>query len=351
MLHSLRPGRSRRPNRVALRLQSFEDRLVPAIINLTTVGAEGTANGAIFRQAAAFPEGSDQFQTFVRLDDNWIEQGYNTDARPLQFDEVCDPAVTHSLQLGSVPKVTVDGVVYREFLLNVNEPYFRRFLSLDQLRIFVGETGDLRGYNVWTRRLAGLTAVYDMDAVRNTSVILNGNLNQGTGVGDAVVLIPDSVFAGADATDYVYLFSRFGALFGANGGYEEWGVRPVVEPPPPQPASLSGFVYIDANNNGIKEPDEGGLAGVVIQLQQFDEATGSYEQIGSAVTDENGFYQFSDLTVGVKYALAEETPVGSFIDGLDTIGSQGGVTDNDFFFDIVLKEGEAGVNNNFGERQ
>lgn len=358
MRRSFRRSPSARPNRVSPRLDSFEDRVVPsATIDLTTTGAQATVNGAIIRQADAVPTDSGQFQTFLRLQDWGVERGYNTDARPVQFDAFSDPSVNHSLQLGQVPTVTVDGVVYREFLLEINETACRPFLSLDQLKIFVGKTGDLRGYCSWTGQLAGHDAVFDLDGAGNVSVKFNANLNRGTGTGDAVVLIPDAVFASFKPTDFVYLYSKFGARFGADGGFEQWGVRPVETPPPPPPASLSGYVYLDdgvgpeaiGKGNGIRDDGEAGLAGVVIQLLVLDATTNQYVQVGSTTTDANGFYQFDNLQAGVTYALAEETPVGSFIDGADSIGTQGGLQDNDFFFGIVLTSGQTGLNNNFGE--
>ena len=51
---------------------------------------------------------------FVRLFSSGnasVEQGYNTDARPLQFNENNSHVFTHSLQLGDIPIVTVNGVV------------------------------------------------------------------------------------------------------------------------------------------------------------------------------------------------------------------------------------------------
>src|SRR5262249_44934747 len=48
------------------------------------------------------------------------------------------------------------------------------------------------------------------------------------------------------------------------------------------------------------------------------------------------------------YSIVETQP-RAFLDGKDTIGTQGGSTSNDRFFDIVLGAGVNGVNNNFGE--
>src|SRR5262249_36043042 len=48
--------------------------------------------------------------------------------------------------------------------------------------------------------------------------------NHGSGQADLRVLIPNSAFAGAQSTDYVYLFSRFGDTAAMTGGFEEWYV-------------------------------------------------------------------------------------------------------------------------------
>jgi hypothetical protein len=337
--------RAHRPNRVRLGVQTLEARDVPATLDLSFVGAEATANGAILRQSDAVPTGD--FLTFVRMQHTGIEQGYNSDARPVQFDEMSRTAVNHALKLTDIPTVTVGGVTYREFLLNVNEGITRPQVSLDELRIYMGDTGNLRGYRASTKQLAGRTAVYDMDGAGDVSVTLNANLTRGTGQGDAVVLVPDSLFTGGS---YVYLYSKFGVTIRANGGAEEWGVR-LVPPPPPPPTGpgLSGFVYNDVNFNGLIDAGEAGLGGVEIQLFQFNTSTNEYDiLVASVITDGDGFYSFDGLQAGVNYALAELSPSG-IGDGIDTIGSQGGQVSNDFFFDIVLDPGELGINNNFGE--
>jgi uncharacterized repeat protein (TIGR01451 family) len=109
-------------------------------------------------------------------------------------------------------------------------------------------------------------------------------------------------------------------------------------------ASLSGFVYADANNNGIKEAGETPLAGIVITLTGFT-SSGPVSQ--TATTDASGFYQFNNLLPGT-YSILEGATVG-YLDGKDTIGSQGGTTTNDTFSTITVVSGTNGVNNNFGE--
>jgi hypothetical protein len=110
------------------------------------------------------------------------------------------------------------------------------------------------------------------------------------------------------------------------------------------PASLSGFVYADVNNNGVKEGGETPIPGVLITLTVFSDLGPSTQ---TRTTDGTGFYQFTDLRPGT-YSLAEAQPT-SHLDGKDTIGSQGGTPGNDQFSNIVLAQGTNGVNNNFGE--
>ena len=111
------------------------------------------------------------------------------------------------------------------------------------------------------------------------------------------------------------------------------------------PAGLSGFAYVDANNNGIKDPAEAGIPGATINLAGFNDQ-GPVAQ--TVTTDANGFYQFQNLRPGT-YALTE-SQTGNFLDGKDTIGSQGGTVASDDFSNIVLAAGVLGINNNFGEQ-
>jgi len=111
------------------------------------------------------------------------------------------------------------------------------------------------------------------------------------------------------------------------------------------PACLSGYVYHDANNNGLREAGEQGIGGAVVTLLDASgEPTGL-----TAFTDAAGYYRFCGLMPG-QYAVAETQPDGYF-DGLDTAGSVGGAAHNpgDLIDGIVLSGGVAAVNYNFGE--
>src|SRR4051812_2312785 len=106
-------------------IEHLEDRSVPAVVDLTHHGAIDSANGAIFRQYDAQPTGTGVINSFVRIQTpnakSTVQQGYNTDHRPVQFDENPSPQFTRLLRLDDVPEVDIGGVKYREFLLDINQ--------------------------------------------------------------------------------------------------------------------------------------------------------------------------------------------------------------------------------------
>ena len=217
-----------------------------ATLDLTTAGSSGSINGAIFQQTDPQPTGTGVIDSFLRLQNNGIEQGYNTDARPVQFDEKTDPNFTRSLLLSDVPIVNINGVDYRQFLLDINESngQGRELLSLDQLQIFQATSPTLNNYDTSSGQLVGATKIYDLDAGGDNSVLLNYDLNHGSGSGDMFAYIPNSLFD--PSTPYVYLYSRFGEDAAAEGtadaGFEEWAVLQGQTPPNneiPGPATLA----------------------------------------------------------------------------------------------------------------
>jgi SdrD B-like domain len=329
-----------------LNLEALDERLAPAVLNLTSHGAQGTLAGALFRQLDAGASGSDPTNTFSSMQQGLLrslffpEQGYNTDARPVQFDENSNAQVNHSLTLGQVPIVTVNGTAYREFLLTVNEPSFLPLISLDEVRVFLGGVGNLSGYNATTKKLAGLTAAFDLDAGGNNSVRLNDNLNRSTA--DMAMLIPDAVFAGASANTFVYLYSKLSAPL-ATGfpGPEEWSVRV----PQVQTASLTGFIFVDANRNGVFDPGESPQAGVTVTLQGFD-SQGNAVSL-QTTTDANGMFSFSNVPAG-NYTLAEQPPFG-YASEFAAAGNDGGDASPGQVANINLGAGNTATGYLFGE--
>jgi len=204
-------------------------------LDLTTSAATGQINGAWFYQADAASTGSGVIASFVRIQTNDpIEHGYNTDYRPLQYDENNSPIFTRSLLLSNVPIVNLGGTLYREFLLDINQEATGagRLLSLDTVEVYQADAENLHNHPT------GLgTLIYDMDGLADSWILLDYGLESGSGSGDMFAYIPDSSFD--DEEDYVYLYSMFGAsedsAYPNTASFEEWAVVRVGDDPPPPP--------------------------------------------------------------------------------------------------------------------
>jgi hypothetical protein len=64
-------------------------------------------------------------------------------------------------------------------------------------------------------------------------------------------------------------------------------------PIPPPPGAIGDFVWCDTNDDGVQDPGEPGIPGIVVNLSCADGST------ASTVTDANGLYLFSDVHTGV----------------------------------------------------
>ena len=129
--------------------------------------------------------------------------------------------------------------------------------------------------------------------------------------------------------------------------------------------SLSGFVYLDLNNNGVKDARELGIAGVSVTLSgntssNVNVCTAISPSSCTIVTDSNGAYSFNNLPASAVagYTLTEQaqasSPLSNYGDGIDSLGTVANVTTgsaaNDSFSGIVIGVGQVGANYNFGER-
>lgn len=217
------------------------------MIDLTTAGNSGTINGAqFFQYSANLPTGSGVFGPFLRVQNNGVESGYNTNGTK-QFDTMTG-AWTHAIQLGNIP--LING--YRQFSLDINESSggTNPLLSLDQIQLFVTSNVNLTGYSSGT--FAGATMVYDMDApfgnpTPNNWVKLDYSLSgSGSGRADMLMYVPDSYFTagGATTSSYIVLYSKMGTVFGGDGGldasagFEEWSINNISVTNQQKPTSV-----------------------------------------------------------------------------------------------------------------
>ncbi|MEG1682130.1 MAG: SdrD B-like domain-containing protein, partial [Stenotrophomonas sp.] len=116
-------------------------------------------------------------------------------------------------------------------------------------------------------------------------------------------------------------------------------------------ASIAGKVWLDANNNGIIDNGETGIAGVSISLGGTD-LNNAPVALGQT-TDANGAYLFAGLLPGTYTVTEPDQPAGTR-NGITVPGSTGGtatavsVTPS-VISAIVLPVDQASIDNNFGE--
>lgn len=198
------------------------------VVDLTSgPGSSGTINLAIFEFFEVQAAGTGVIAPFVRIQRRNVEQGYNTSATALPFDEKSG-IWTHDLRIDEIQIVLVGGVEYFEFHLDVNEPSgpSMGLISLDDVQIYTSPTGSLN-----TTNLASLgTLRYDLDAGVDSHVLLDADNSSGSGEADMRALVPAANFAGSAPTDFVYFYSRFGLNETSGGGFEEWRVVLIPEP-------------------------------------------------------------------------------------------------------------------------
>ena len=153
--------------------------------------------------------GTGVFESFVKIQGDGIEKGYNTDGNP-EFDTK-GGKWTHSIKLGDIQ--VIDGKI--SFLLDIDQSQSgdNKYLSLDVMKIYLADSGSLDSY------ASGLgDMIYDLgdNWVKMDSRIFGS----GSGTGDMRVSIDKNPTWSNDK--YLYLYSEFGHRFSSNSGFEEW---------------------------------------------------------------------------------------------------------------------------------
>jgi hypothetical protein len=224
-------------------------------LNLQTAGSTGAIGGAIFVQGAQL-SGTGVFPAFTQVTglgnptDSIVNDGYNTTVNDV-LDNGSSDQFNFTLTLSQMVTVSYQGRNYFQFFLDINESNNAtdKYLSLDELRVFSGPVA----LNQSTTDVDGIapfplgTLRYDMDAGGNNGILLNYDLETGSGRADMVFLVPTWT---GNATDAVYLYSKFGVLgtgtptcnhtggvtggasgcgvaganFGNSDGFEEWAL-------------------------------------------------------------------------------------------------------------------------------
>jgi VPDSG-CTERM motif len=196
------------------------------IVDLTTPGASGHANGAFFQQISSQSTGTGVIDPFLRIQANGTEQGFNNSVDQFTLDDVAKGGqnYNHDLRLSNVPVVGINGVNYYQFLLDINQNgQSESLLSLFDMQIWLrgSPITDLSHPRGTYGDLTGSGAALAWDLVGNI-VELKADLNPGSGAGDMFAYIPQSVLG--TGNEYVYLYSAFGDPNRSNDGFEEWSI-------------------------------------------------------------------------------------------------------------------------------
>ena len=119
------------------------------------------------------------------------------------------------------------------------------------------------------------------------------------------------------------------------------------------PSSISGIVFIDANNNGVQNGSDAAIAGASIELLNSGGTV-----ISTATSDANGAYSFSGLAPGT-YSVREPTQPVNTANGQTTAGAVGsggtaGTASNiatlpSVIAGIILPPNTLATGNNFAE--
>jgi uncharacterized repeat protein (TIGR01451 family) len=109
-------------------------------------------------------------------------------------------------------------------------------------------------------------------------------------------------------------------------------------------SSLAGTVYYDVANTGSFQAGDPGIQGATVTLSGFNS---SGPVSASTTTDPNGNYSFTGLLPGT-YGISETQPAG-YLQGTNTLGSQGGNLSGDQVTNIALPDSTQATHYNFGE--
>ncbi len=116
-------------------------------------------------------------------------------------------------------------------------------------------------------------------------------------------------------------------------------------------SSLSGYVYLDENHNGVQDSSEPGLAGVTVRLFMED-GSGNWDEVTAVSptqSNSSGYYQFEELGAGAYQIRVD--PCTEVLAGQNSLGTvagtkQGTATENQF--QLQLTPGENGSSYSFG---
>jgi hypothetical protein len=182
-----------------------------------TAGGSQTINGGIFQTTTIQTTGTGVIEPFLRLQNKDNEAGLNSDEGNGEvFADTKVGAWTHDVQLKDLATTTIMGELYLGFLLDINQTSANPTILFNRFDLYVNPASITDGEQ---------DTVSDLDqfiwGMGNNTLLLNYDLNPGSGAGDLLIFAPVSYFMGLGLTadDFLYVHTEF---CGSNDGFEEF---------------------------------------------------------------------------------------------------------------------------------
>ncbi len=294
-----------------------------ADVTVTLTGTSGAASGTVVRLTSA----TDGTFSFADL----LSGTYTlTEAQPSTYGDGTDKEGSLSGTTGNdvittivVPEAT-DGINYLfgEVGASITGTVY---LDADRDHSIGATESKLQGVTITLRDSAGTV-------IATTTTDVNGHYS--------FAGLPNGGYTVDEATPIVYGSTtpdRVAVTVPVNGtAVADFGDSPSI---------LAGVVYVDRDNNAVQASTEPGIAGATVTLDGVALDNTVVHVVTTTLAD--GSYSFIDLPAGL-YTIAETQP-GTYLDGLDTIGSAAGTLGNDVLSAITLDIDSAESGYNFGE--
>ncbi len=231
-------------------------------------------------------------------------------------DDVADMTAGAVGRVQQVPlPITLDGTVYEDHNLN-DQQRQRRTKALPESSWNSGSstapvtstpclkaTTDANGNYKFTGVLPGTYQVVKTNPAGYFSV--GANPGQVGGKTDGSVVSPD-------------ILGQITLVGGNDSQHNNFAIA--------KPATLSGYVYYDANDDGQREAGEAGIGGVTLSIIPVN-VVGTAPAPIQVVTAADGSYSVSGLNPGV-WKIVEITQPPGYLDGVDRAGTAGGTAVN-----------------------
>ncbi|WP_340587236.1 DUF7507 domain-containing protein, partial [Erythrobacter alti] len=289
-------------------------------VDLRIDGSAAIINGAIV-ETGSVNAGTGNFNDFLGVQNTGTEFGFNTDTPDPSNPHIKTSSnFTKTIKLSEIAVITIDGVDYYQFLLDVNESNAnptQQQISLDSFKLYTSTDATIS-------TLAQLQAqhlAFDMDNVDpgnaateyDVSVLFTDAYSSGSGRSDLSILVPVDALetqGGGPADTYLYLYTEFGYAgddYRTDATFEEWRTVDAV--------TLQGTKFNDLNNDGVRQEagvdgilgtadDEVGLEGWTIFIDSNGNGTLDANE-RSTVTDANGTYVFYGIQTDATYVIDE----------------------------------------------